>query len=276
MSAPTGLKMGPMTNCVVPSKWHVVLVLVEMWLAIIPAILLESAYFAAAFAWNPTGFFVLQYVVDFILFIEPWGRIVAWLLFPFNLLAVHYLNAFCAIKVAKSFLFFETRLHPPREGIFPRDFMNPDYYHWHARRAIKKFPCWLLQLTPFTAMKGKYIYNQLGLGTVRVGKAAGTIDSWIDSEFVEIQDDVAIGRAASITSHYFTPTHLVIKKVTLGAGCIVGERARVLPGVVLGERSTVLAKSVVRIDEQVPARAIFGGNPATLVPWDPSASSSSR
>nr|MDO8085775.1 hypothetical protein [Candidatus Sigynarchaeum springense] len=270
MSAPTGLKMGPMTNCIIPSKWHVMLMLLEMWFSIVPAMALEYVYLGIALDWNPIGLPLFQQVLDIVSSIEPWGRVIAWLLFPFNLLAVHYLNAFCAIKVAKFFLFFETHRHKPREGIFPRDFKDPDYYHWHARRALKKFPCWLLQLTPFTAMKGRYVYNQLGLGSVKVGKAMGTIDSWIDTEFVEIQDGVAIGRAAAITSHYFTPTHLIVKKVTLGKDCIVGERVRVPSGAILGERSTILAKSVVRLDEKVPANAIFGGNPAARVPWDPS------
>ncbi|MEX2681765.1 MAG: hypothetical protein Q6373_009195 [Candidatus Sigynarchaeota archaeon] len=270
MSAPTGLKMGPMTNCIIPSKWYVLLMLLEMWFSIVPAMALEYVYLGLALDWNPIGLPIFQHVLETVSIIEPWGRLFVWLLFPFNLLAVHYLNAYCAIKVAKFFLFFEIHRHKPREGIFPRDFKNPDYYHWHARRALKKFPCWLLQLTPFTVMKGRYVYNQLGLGSVKIGKAMGTIDSWIDTEFVEIQDGAAIGRAAAITSHYFTPTHLIVKRVTIGQGCIVGERVRVSPGAMLGKRCTILAKSVVRLDENVPENAIFGGNPAARVPWDPS------
>jgi hypothetical protein len=266
---PTGLKMGPLTNCVIPSKWHVLLMVVEMWISIVPAIAMEYVYLGLALDWNPLGLPSFQILLDMMVSINPWGQVALWLVFPFNLLAVHYMNAFCAIKVAKFFLFFETRRHVPREGIFPRNFKDPDYYHWHARRALKKFPCWLLQLTPFTAMKSRYWYNQLGLGTVVIGKAAGTIDSWIDAEFVEIADNVAIGRASVITSHYFTPTHLIIKKVTIHAGCLVGEKARVTPGAVLGEKATILAKAVVRLDENVPAGAIFGGNPAVRVPWDP-------
>nr|MDO8109051.1 hypothetical protein [Candidatus Sigynarchaeota archaeon] len=267
MSAPTAFKMGPLTNCVIPSKRIVLLMLVIMWLSIIPALILEYFYLGAAFNWNPLGVGSFQWLLDLLVTIDPWGRIGIWLVFPFNLLVVHYLNALSSIKVARFFLFIDTHLHKPREGIFPRDFKDPDYYHWHVRRAIKKFPCWILQLTPFTFMKRSYVYNKLGTGTVAIGKNVGLIDSWVDTEFVEIADNVAIGRAAAITSHYFTPGHLIIKKVTIMKDCLVGERVRVPPGAVLGEKSTILAKSIVKLDEHVPAGAIFSGNPAQQVAW---------
>lgn len=268
MSAPTALKMGPLTNCVIPSKKYVLIMALGMWFSLIPAITMEYFYFGAAFNWNPLHIEIFQRFLDLFDLIEPWGRIGIWLIFPFDLLAVQFMNAFFAIWVARFFLAIETYVHKPREGIFPRDLKNPDYFHWNARRAIKKFPCWLLQLTPFTRMKRRYVYNKLGHGTMRIGKNVGLLDAWIDTEFVEIGDNVAIGRAAAITSHFFTPDHLILAKVTIGTGCLIGERARISPGANLGEKATALAKSVIKIDEQVPAGAIFGGNTAQRVTWD--------
>ena len=268
MSAPTALKMGPMTNCVIPSKKYVLVMALGMWFSLVPAIAMEYFYLGAAFNWNPMHVVFFQKVLDLLAVIAPWNQLAIWLIFPFNLLAVHFMNAFFATWVARFFLAIETRVHKPREGIFPRDLKDPDYYHWNARRAIKKFPCWLLQLTPFTRMKRRYIYNKLGNGTIHIGKNAGLLDAWIDTEFIEIGDNVAVGRAASITSHYFTPSHLIVQKVSIGANSLVGERARVSPGANLGNRTTVLAKSVVRIGEQVPEGTIFGGNPAQRVAWN--------
>ncbi|HME52923.1 MAG TPA: hypothetical protein VKM55_11945 [Candidatus Lokiarchaeia archaeon] len=268
MSAPTALKMGPLTNCVIPSKKYVLVMALGMWFSLIPAMAMEYFYFGAAFNWNPLHVVFFQKVLDFLAVFGSWGQFGVWLIFPFNLLAVHFMNGFFAIWVARLFLAIETRVHKPREGIFPRDMKNPDYFHWNARRAIKKFPCWLLGLTPFTRMKRRYVFNKLGHGTIHIGKNVGLLDAWIDTEFIDIGDDVAIGRAAVVTSHYFTPSHLVLKKVSIGAGCLVGERARISPGANLGDHATALAKSVIRIEEQVPAGAIFGGNPAQRVPWD--------
>jgi acetyltransferase-like isoleucine patch superfamily enzyme len=268
MSAPTALKMGPLTNCVIPSKKHVLLMVIGMWFSLIPAMTMEYFYLGAGFNWNPLNVEFFQVFLDLLAMIEPWGRITIWLLFPFNILALHFMNAFFATWVSRFFLAIETRVYKPKEGIFPRDMKNPDYYHWNARRAIKKFPCWLLQLTPFTRMKRRFIYNKLGSGTISIGKNVGLLDAWIDTEFIDIGDNVAIGRSATITSHYFTPSHLIVKKVSIGANSLVGERARISPGAKLGEKTTILAKSVIRIDERVPDNTIFGGNPAQRVAWD--------
>lgn len=260
MGSPTAFKMGPLTNGIVPSKAHITLMLFIACTSMIPSLVLAHAFLAVALDWNPLQAAVLVPVLDMLRIVDPWGRIVAWATFPLFLLAFHYTWAFFAIAITRGCLAIETRRHPVVEGVFPRDMANDAYYHWNARRAIKKFACWLVQLVPFPWMKRAFIYNQLG---ARIGKDAGVLQAWIDAELVTVGDGASIGRAAMVSSHYLTPGFLILKRVSVGSGAIIGERCRITPGAVIGERATITAKSVVRMDEVVPPGAIFFGNPAT-------------
>ncbi len=273
MASPVAFKMGPLTNGLVPSKGHVLLVAIIICAGALPAVVLETMYACVLFKWNPlagaTGTvlpaisLLFQGIIDVTTMLDPWASIVAWLLFPLDLLAAFYLYVLSSLIVARFFLLLETAVCKPKEGIFPRDMKNRDYRHWNTRRLLKKFPCWLLQLVPFPWLRGSFIYNQLG--TRVSGTAQGLFSAWIDVEFVTIDDGVLIGRNAAITSHYFTPEYLIVKAVHVEKDAIIGEKARIPPGVTIGERATVLARSVLRLDEHVPAGACVGGNPAAAV-----------
>jgi acetyltransferase-like isoleucine patch superfamily enzyme len=264
MASPCALKMGPLTNAACPSKKYYLIEILIMWFGLLPTVILEFFYFGLVFEKNLFNWNIYQVIMDFFMLINPWGKIVLWIIFPLNILAGFYLYAFSSIKVTRLFLFFETKLYPPKEGIFPRDFNNKDYYHWHARRVIKKFPAWLLKLTPFPWMKRSYIHNQLG---ATIGKNVGLLDCWIDVEFVTIEDNVMIGRAAAITSHYFTSEYLIVKAITIKKDVIIGAKARISPGTLMEEGSTVLARSVTKIEQNMPEGSIFSGNPAEQVEY---------
>ncbi|MHA1682299.1 MAG: hypothetical protein ACTSUE_15285 [Promethearchaeota archaeon] len=259
MAAPCTFKMGPVTNCTCPSNFYRFIAALIVWLPAIPPFLFAWIYLGLTFRWNPLGWQFMGVAIGFLNTVHPWGAVILWLAFPIALLASYYLYVLCSIHVAKFFLFFENKHHPPSQGIFPRNMENDEYRHWNARRYMKKFPCWLVKLTPFPWMRRSYIYNQLG---ARIGKNVGLMDAWIDIEFVTIEDDVAIGRQCAITSHYFTPEYLILKEVVIKSGALIGERTRISPGTIVGEKATILAKSVTKIEQTIPAKSTFTGNPA--------------
>jgi acetyltransferase-like isoleucine patch superfamily enzyme len=262
MAPPNTFKMGPLVNGVFPSKWYVLLVLFNMWISAIPVAIFAYVYIGLLFDWNPMHVIFMNFILGIINLLGVWARIVSWLLFPFALLVGLYIYAFLGIKVAKACLAIETWRHPVREGTFPRDFSNPDYYHFHARRVLKKFPVWVLGVVPFPWMKRSYVYNQLG---ATIGKDVGLLDSWTDAELVTIESGALLGRATVITSHAFVENMLVLRRTCVKKGAIVGERVRVLPGATIGEMATIAAKSVIRFGEQVPDGATFAGNPAEIM-----------
>lgn len=56
---------------------------------------------------------------------------------------------------------------------------------------------------------------------------------------------------------------LTAKAVEIGAGCWIGEKVSILPGVELGERCIVAANSVVT--KSFPTACLIGGNPARII-----------
>lgn len=262
MAPPCTLKMGPITNCTCPSNLYRLVAILIAWLGAIPTFFMEWIYFGILFKWNPLGWRFMSDFLSLIGNIEPWFSVVAWLGFPFNLLAAYYVYVLCSVQVARFFLFLEKRRHEPKEGIFPRDLSDPDYFHWNARRYIKKFPAWLVKLTPFPWMRRSYIYNKLG---AKIGKHVGNLDAWIDLEFVTIEKGVAMGCQVAVTSHYFTSKYLIVKSVHVGRECLVGERVRISPGTIMEENAVLLAKSVTKLDQHIKPGEIFGGNPAGLI-----------
>ncbi|MHA1716767.1 MAG: acyltransferase [Promethearchaeota archaeon] len=267
-TSPCTFKMGPITNCISPGKKYYILMGLNIWLAAIPVILVELLYLGLILNWNPLSWDLwviddyFQACLEFYQLLGIFGVIAWWFLLPFDFLFAFYFYAFLVIKIARFFLFIEKRVHPPKEGIIPRDFKDPDYFHWHVRRFIKRYPVWIVSLLPFPWMKRSYIYNQLGS---KIGKNVRCLNAWIDLEFVQIEDNVLIGSASIISSYYFTPKFLIVKRVHVGKDCIIGSKSRVTPGTIIEQGVTLLAKSVTKMDDRLESCGIYGGIPAEKV-----------
>lgn len=64
-------------------------------------------------------------------------------------------------------------------------------------------------------------------------------------------------------SDSYASTPLVVKPVTIGKGCWIGEKSIILPGVNLGDRCIVAAGSIVT--KSFPAYSMVGGVPAKVI-----------
>jgi len=92
------------------------------------------------------------------------------------------------------------------------------------------------------------------------------IDS-VTPEYLEIEEDVALGRNVTIITH-FNPTSTIKEfvggryahKVSIGRGSLILIGAMILPGVRIGRQCVVGAGSVVTKD--VPDYTFVAGNPA--------------
>jgi hypothetical protein len=90
------------------------------------------------------------------------------------------------------------------------------------------------------------------------------IDTTYLTEFdlVDIGDDVAVGRDASLQTHLFEDRVMKMGTVTLEAGATVGERAVVLYGASVGARAALAALSLVMKGERLPPGTSWAGVPA--------------
>jgi acetyltransferase-like isoleucine patch superfamily enzyme len=95
------------------------------------------------------------------------------------------------------------------------------------------------------------------------------IDS-VTPEYLEIEEEVALGRNVTIITH-FNPTTTIkefvggryARRVSIGRGSLILIGAMILPGVRVGKRSVVGAGSVVTKD--VPDYTFVAGNPAKVI-----------
>jgi len=91
-----------------------------------------------------------------------------------------------------------------------------------------------------------------------------------DPDFVHLEDNVLIGNEAVLSPHVLTvgtdcETQLILGKIKIKRGALVGARAMILPSVTVGENSVVGAMSLVPAFTTIPPNEIWSGVPAKKV-----------
>lgn len=144
------------------------------------------------------------------------------------------------------------RLRPAFHSIY-------DLRFWRHERMWKLSATSYLALLDGTALK-PWVWRMLG---VRVGRRL--LDdgaSMPERSLVTIGDDCVLGSGSTIQCHSLEDATFKSDATAVGDGCVLGARSLVHYGVRLGERSTVRCDAFVMKGEQVPAGAIWAGNPA--------------
>ncbi|HEY1559401.1 MAG TPA: acyltransferase [Caulobacteraceae bacterium] len=81
---------------------------------------------------------------------------------------------------------------------------------------------------------------------------------------VHIGAETRVGEQAVILTHDFTRN--VFRHTVIGARCVLGPRAIIMPGVTIGDDCIIAPGSLVTHD--VPPRSLAIGNPASVVARD--------
>ncbi|MEW1678412.1 Pls/PosA family non-ribosomal peptide synthetase [Streptomyces noursei] len=136
-----------------------------------------------------------------------------------------------------------------------------DPYFWHHERL------WKVPDTHFNAFNGTPFKNLVWrLHGVRLGRRVFD-DGCHPSErtLTTIGDDCTLNTGSRIQCHSQEDGTFKSDRSTLGAGCTLGVGALVHYGVTLGDGATLAADSFLMKGEDVPAHALWAGNPATAV-----------
>jgi acetyltransferase-like isoleucine patch superfamily enzyme len=113
----------------------------------------------------------------------------------------------------------------------------------------------------------KVFYQLLG---ARIGKGIISIGGRLsDPYLVTIEENVIIGEEALLIPHAVamdaTGDILILGKIEVKQGAVIGARTTIMPGVIIGERSMVKAMSLVTMNTQIPPNEVWAGIPARKV-----------
>jgi non-ribosomal peptide synthetase-like protein len=108
----------------------------------------------------------------------------------------------------------------------------------------------------------------------RIGRRTYLATTYLtEFDLVDIGDDAAIGRDASLQTHLFEDRVMKMSTVRIGAGATVGDRAIVLYDASVGEGTALEPLSLVMKGESLPAHTRWRGIPAEGVAEEPVARS---
>jgi len=135
---------------------------------------------------------------------------------------------------------------------------HPDF--WCAERIWKVHPIHYLHTFDGTPFKN-LLWRLMG---VRVGRRVFDDGAHIsEPTLTAIGDESVLNYRSKIQCHSQEDGTFKCDRTTVGAGCTIGVGAFILYGVTMGDGSVLAADSFLMKGEYVPARARWGGNPAT-------------
>ena len=242
MSSPTSLKMmHPLFIDPRIRRKHIIPYIIHIWISMLPVLYFEYYYL---YLWQ---------------IIPKWIPIV---LIPLDLIMMYYIFIISALLWMKIRIFFLKLRHKPREGIFPRDPKQKDYKYLSLRNFARLFPSYLISSTPFPLFRRQLFYMMFG---IKMGKNGINWDVWITPEFVEIGDDVIIGHSAVILSNLIENDKLLIKKITIGDGAIIGTKSTLMPGTTMGKNSIIYGGSYTLPFTNIESDSVYCGMPAEFI-----------
>jgi acetyltransferase-like isoleucine patch superfamily enzyme len=201
------------------------------------------------------GLLALAVVATF--FIGPDG----WLI-PLVFYAVLAALTFAALKVMRM-------AWPLPEGTYRASTHARELYRYNLYSFLIitfLFPVFLNPLIPppFRKLFYRLTGTRFGKGIISIG---GRIAD--PHHLVTVEEGAIIGDDALILPHAIVlhPEHTVIlRRVHIAAGAVVGAKSVVMPGVHVGERATIKAMSLVPTNTVIPAGEVWGGVPAVPQP----------
>lgn len=226
------------TNNSLNENWFSWIYIILIWLSVFPTILLFQFFFNLFSIWlTPIG--VMCFLP--ILIILYFGLFLVFLLFYSKLLLI-LLNL----------------IHRPKEGIFKRNFRDKDYLFFILRKTIKKFVLKAYNYFPLPWLK----IFALKICNIKVSYNTGLLDSYIDSDFVEIGENTILGEGSIIMSSMIFGDFLLLKKVILKDGCTIGAFSVISPGTIVGEGAILGMGSYTQVNQYLEPKFIHIGRPA--------------
>ncbi|TXT62624.1 MAG: Bacterial transferase hexapeptide (Six repeats) (modular protein) [Promethearchaeota archaeon] len=184
-----------------------------------------------------------------------------FLLFPIALLGAIFLLIISSAVISRFFLAIANIIHPPREGVFPRSTKDKDYCYWSLRAVIKKWPIWIAR-----QLSIHYIETiLLRIYGVKVGKMVSLHEGWVDTELIELGNDVRLGQGSLILSSFLANNKLILKKTVIEDGVIIGAHSVVFPGTKIEHNTILDSLSTTTVGQTLENEAVYRDSPCKKV-----------
>lgn len=202
------------------------------------------------------GYMAASIFFDVSRLINNWIIITA--LVPIWFFLLYFIFLFGVVISARAFLMIINMIHSPKEGVFRAEKGSRDYEFWRLRIELKKLPIWIMSnsFLPWIVMWG---FRWFG---VKINFSSHLQDSWVDTDFVEIGQNVLVGQGAVVMSSMVVGKYLIIKKVILDDFIVIGGVAHVSPGTIMGKDSVLGAYSSAFFNQNIEPGWIYLGIPA--------------
>ncbi len=106
-------------------------------------------------------------------------------------------------------------------------------------------------------------YRLLG---ARFGKGIIPLGGRMDDPWLmEMGEETMLGANALLLGHAVTPSSVVLGRIVVGKGAVIGAGSVVMPNVTIGERAMVNALSYVPMNTTIGPYEVWGGNPAQKI-----------
>ena len=174
-------------------------------------------------------------------------------------LVIYYLNfIYFLLLFGKLILILTNLIHQPKEGIFQRSSKDKDFLFYLLRRNLKSF---VLRIFNYFPLPWAKIFA-LKLFNIKIPYKTGVLDSFIDSDFIEIGNNTILGEGSIIMSSMVLGDFLLIKKVILKDGCTIGAFSVIAPGTIVEEGVILGMGSFTKINQRLEKGFIHFGRPA--------------
>lgn len=152
-----------------------------------------------------------------------------------------------------------------RPGVYSRRRHVGTCYAWNLIGFLGNTLLWFeVSSGMLPTMLRQLFYNLLGakIGPGVVVVAGKIVDPWL----VEIGADATVGEGAFLCPHVMTSSEtLMLDRIRIGRGAVVGAHSVVMAGSTIGEGALVNAMSLLPVNTQVGAYEVWGGNPARKI-----------
>ncbi len=169
--------------------------------------------------------------------------LLAWIIAaPLLFWAFYFVYFGFTVLVTKGFLSYYDKKSPPTTKVLKRQFKDkshPDYkllHYYHMRGAIIKYALWFAQKSPFPGLMPRLLRY---FGHNEIGKRVLYEYCFPGLEFTVIRDGAVLEAGSSLSTHVVESLYgnLVIEKITVKEGAVVGLNSIVGPGVVIDRGS---------------------------------------